>query len=216
MNRLCFLLYVVLGSIQPAVQSDLGQPHIINWKEHGDNCSLQYILLNKNNRCSLNFKFHRQSQDDTWTSERTDTYNNMSWAEIKLAVLIRLKGSPGPQLLVKLYRPNWLDYELYTTNFNGVEKGFSFSCRDEGAIKWIASNGELRRFITYDRFAPPPASLMKRLPIGTRLQLQEEWLYDTDLDRWVATKRQWVKYPFGKPFAIPAIMKPTDCDFRYK
>lgn len=203
-----------------AVRGAPGSPRIagrVRWTEGDDRCSLTYSVQSRKEgaRCSLNLRFRRDSGSGTWTSERTDAHTNDLWAEIKLAVPIRVRGSRAPQLLVKLYRPNWLDYEIYTAYNDGVEKRLHFSCRDENAIEWVASKGQLTGFITFDRYGAPPASLSEGLPSGTRLQLREEWRYDGYWDRWMVVKKKWEKYEVGDHFGNRGISKPSDCTFRY-
>ncbi len=177
---------------------------------------MQFSVGNGVTRCSLHMQFRRRTNTGVWDSARTDTFANEKWAAVKLALPIKVTAQVGPQLLIKLYRPDWLDYELYAIANDGVERAFTYSCRDEKTIRWIVSDGRLKGIVTFDRFAVPPPVLERHMRVGTRLQLREVWRYDGDLGRWLVRKRQWTTYKFGASPPNPVLRRPADCTFRYR
>jgi len=186
----------------------------VSWD--GGTKRLEYRVANGGTRCSLRlFVRDASPPGPISTSSRVDVVNDGSWAEIKLALPVRVERSDDPQLLVKLYRSNWLDYELYTVSDGSCERAFVFSCRDETTIRWVTRAGKLQRIITYDRFEPVPERLQKRRRIGWPWEQVTEWHYEPNLARWTADKSWWVRHRFDESEANAVIRAPADCRFRF-
>ena len=132
-------------------------------------------------------------------------------SEIELAIPIAVIGSRSPQVLVRTYRPNWLDYRLYVVDDSGCRSQFSISVRDRRAIRWQRNGNALRSFTLFDRWASVPNGLRERK--GHRWQRISTWRFGER--GWVESSPKWTSYlvgsdPGGHEFSG------ADCPFRWK
>ncbi len=208
------LLALAIGAGLHSDNTASGKSHIIHWKDDAGAYSLEYTVKNDNGSCSLVTKFSNKSPEATWVSTRTDPHKAIA-PEIKLIMPIRVAGSAAPELLVRLDRSNWLDYEIYAADWNGVDTAFSFSCRDPGAIKWVSTKGSLNSFVTYDRFEHAPESIRRSADSRTQFELRQTWTYNSDVNRWLPSKKKWLRYTIDSIGGHKLLQKPEDCDFRY-
>jgi hypothetical protein len=142
------------------------------------------------------------------------------YAEWKLALPIAVTGASRPQVLAELYRPNWLDFKIFDIA-GDVEDGnivqiFTFSCRDDQAIRWHTERGRLASFDTIDRYAHPSASLERKVRRGTRWELVPTYRFVSRKNDWVAVRKAWRKYRFGVAAEGQAIAGPGDCRFLFR
>ena len=210
------LLTAIIAALGAGTLS--GDPSLLGERVSWDGGTkrLEYRVVNGGTRCSLKlFVRDASPPGPISTSSRVDVVNDGSWAEIKLALPVRVERSDDPQLLVKLYRSNWLDYELYTVSDGSCERAFVFSCRDESSVRWVTRKGKLRHIITYDRYEPVPQRPKQRRRIGWPWQQVTEWHYEPDLARWTADKSWWVRHRFDESEANAVIRAPADCRFRF-
>jgi hypothetical protein len=182
-------------------------------------CLLKIGVSNQQAMSSLRMEFTQDAgreDDGSRTIEFIDTRRNALWSEIKLTIPIRVRGFQRPMLLVKWYRPDWLDYILYAPLDTGIVEVFAFSCRHEASVKWLARDGQLERIITFDRFAPSPRALSEKARGDEHWQLREEWVFAPDGQEWKGISRQWIKYRFDESFQNRVISRPSDCKFLFK
>jgi hypothetical protein len=211
-----------LGAVLPFLISLIAVPAdqtSVSWQETADGTVRQCsLVVEKHNpstsKSALTMRFAVRDRDGTWTTERTDTASDEMWSEVRLAIPVRIAGSAEPQVLVKRFRPNWQDFELYSPTDDGIVRAFSFSCRDDGAVKWVTKNGALSRLVTFDRYAHPKRG--RELHGDRRWQLRQEWAFDPRTDRWVVKASRWMVYRFGDGFGNPPMNSPADCRFQLR
>jgi hypothetical protein len=187
-----------------------------DWGGKSVPCSLELWTQSKGmERCILRCRFETSvglGEPDIW--DVTNTFRDSMWAQIDLAVAIRVQGETQPQILVKRSRSNWGDYILYTVGEGGLSEVFSISHRGEDCIQWISRNGALERFILFDRWQTqgrPPEEP------GKRWQERSEYVWNTKKQEWQQVKRQWQTYRFGiDELKNPVFEKPSDCPFRFQ
>lgn len=144
--------------------------------------------------------------EDRWKQKYSD------WS---LAVPIAVAGRKPPQILAKLDRPNWLDFVIYSFEGETIVRAFSFSCRDQKAIRWNVAHGKLVSFETFDRFDPPPERLESTLKRGFRWQRRATYRFDAATGRWRHGKQTWDRYTFGVSPPGQVILSAKDCRFRF-
>ncbi|CAN5632848.1 hypothetical protein BH11ARM2_BH11ARM2_06150 [soil metagenome] len=128
--------------------------------------TLRALFDNEGKSTRLVLKRRNEAGDPVAETEFAKTYADSKFAEFRLALPIRVESEEEPQVLTKLYRSNWLDISLISLRADGAATTFSFSCRDEKAIRWNVVKGRLASIVTYDRYAPEPVRVEKTDRIG--------------------------------------------------
>lgn len=128
---------------------------------------------------------------------------------------IRLAGCPYPGVLAFRRRKNWADYEIYVTERDSVTRAFSFSCRDEDAIRWTAVHGTLTGFRTFDRYEAVPERLMRK-EHGGRWVWVSTYRWNPKRETFDVTKQSWRRFPGPLVFEPGKEMPPDRISFRWK
>lgn len=170
--------------------------------------------VNLEKSAALKLKITSLETKGTWTTTREDC-SSEGFTDWRLAVPIAVVGEVRPQVLAKLYRPNWLDFKIYSYDGDGIQCSFSISCRDEEAIKWNVAKGRLTNFETFDRFERPPSALRQKEKPPRRYQLHEWYRFDRKTSKWIRYKKRWETYVFGASPGGQKIESPRDCKFLY-
>jgi hypothetical protein len=213
---LLFLFILLLNTPAKEEKPPVYHERVI-WTEpgYGDDamtCSLEFWTQSKGmKQCLLRCQV-QDNLGEVWDTTHTDS----DWmrAQIDLAVAIKVKGATRPQILVQRQRSSWGDYVLYDVENSSLRKAFLISHRDWGCIQWITKNGELERFIVFDRWQTegrPPEQP------GKRWQERSEYLWNTKKAEWQQVKRQWQTYRSDvNKLNNPVFEKPSDCSFRFQ
>jgi len=147
--------------------------------------------------------------------EGKDVYTDPKYAQVSLAVAIRVHGQEVPQILVVRDRDNWGDYDLYRMDEHGLKETFGFSHRDPGCIRWVSHKGNLRSFDVTDRW---DGRLHTHEPPGKRWQNRLVYRYDKSQKTWKPVSRRLEAYVFDDQngnLKNLVFEKPRDCPFRF-
>ncbi len=179
------------------------------------NLKLTVTRTNTDKDARLRLAFESEGQEPFSSIE--DGWNQ-PYSDWRLAIPIAVKGSRGPHILAKLYRPNWLDFVLYTVDpasAQPVKRSFGFSCREETAIRWNVFHGKLVSFQTFDRFGVP-LYLRDHEKRGYRWQKKTTYRFDAAQQTWKPSKGTWEAFRFGTSPPGQIIESANDCAFRFK
>lgn len=156
---------------------------------------------------------------ETRRTVREDSSMGRSKSDWGLATPIAVRHEARPQILAKLYRSDWLDFVMLgidgSVGSGNLVRIFSFSCRDEHAIRWHSEHGRLVSFETYDRHEPVPKRLQSISVPRRPWQKVTRYLYDVRTHRWTAAKSAWKRYKLGDSPPGQAFRTAKDCGFAF-
>lgn len=178
-------------------------------------------------RCTLNVRGGQALRaellvrlgSETRRTVREDSSTGRSKTDWGLAIPIAVRNEARPQILAKVYRSDWLDFVILgidgSVGSGNLLRIFSFSCRDEHAIRWHSEHGRLVSFETYDRYEPVPKRLQSISVPGRPWQKVTRYLYDVRTHRWTAAKSAWKPYKFGDSPPGQFLRTAKECGFAF-
>lgn len=177
--------------------SDLAFPEVLFPGKYGIGFRLRVSVLHEARGVGIRVGSWSEPEGEHGV-ELTEWIRERYPAEVQYVVPIRVAGWGPPMVLARIWRSNWLDYRIFSVTAGEVRNAFSFSGRDEDAVRFRAVDGHLREFTVYDRWMPVPERLKRIEKGGPRWMLVSTYRVGKD-GQWVAKPGKWTSYMFGSP-----------------
>lgn len=157
-----------------------------------------------------------RSQGVTFHKTLEDTVSDTDGATVDYILPIRMSGVSYPGIAVRIRRPNWFDFHLWVATPDHIDEVFSFSCRDDKAVRWSAIRGKLVKIVSIDRYARVPERLKGKQTGKYRWVESRTLAWNPKVLRFVERSDSWQLMAFDKPLSPQGESLPGNFTFLWK